>query len=623
MVRDFFIVNYSSMNQQEKTNFFEKAKGKLIAVIGSITKSLNDTRERNKFIRKELPKANEDNKIVQQRLLEHGVEREGELEALIPSPYFNRCVVEFDSGNEEEMYFGKFSFTDEHIYSWITPASSIRFEKVGDVRYVRPDGVTREGILRQKDQYMITDGSIVFLATESIDHERELVYQEYFSKQKKDFILPEIIAQMEKAQDTVIRADHRGPLLISGPAGSGKTTLALHRVAFLAQSPDVSDQFAPASIIVFVQDEGTREYFSQLLPQLGIKGVTITTFVSWAMKVLDLQGYRYAYRYGDTEFKKDTYEFRKYEALHSLRFHKIEKDVYSTLATIYNPFLDKEKSMFSEQKNKKVLDRFDLTILLMLYKKEHGTLTLVQEYYQMAKSGAANKKVGRFPVTYSLMIFDEFQNYLPEQIWLAKGTLDEKNNAVMYIGDMAQQTQFGTIKSWEQAGELIKDTRKVLLDKVYRNTKNILRYIASLGYDVRIAHTLREGERVIEKIVPSRKEEVEYVRSIIQEHSGSVGILAKDFDYLEGFSDLKKMRKSVYVMSMNEAQGVEFDTVCIVGVHQGMFDIEYDGNFAEYIQEKRRVNRDLLYVALTRAMSSLHIVGQCFLKDVVQLDFKT
>ena len=44
--------------------------------------------------------------------------------------------------------------------------------------------------------------------------------------------------QMEKAQDQVIRAHHAGPLVISGPAGSGKTTLALHRVAFLTQSPE-------------------------------------------------------------------------------------------------------------------------------------------------------------------------------------------------------------------------------------------------------------------------------------------------------------------------------------------------------------------------------------------------
>jgi DNA helicase IV len=605
------------MNQQEKIYFYKKAKQTLASVIESIRISLENVHKKNKHLRKELPKINEENKIVQQRLLEHGVERESELESLVPSPYFTRCVVEFDHGKEEEMYFGKFSFTDESIYSWVTPASSIRFEKTGPVHYVRPDGLMREGVLRQKDQYMISDGNIVFLATESINQDRELVYQEYFSNQKKDFILPEIVAQMEKAQDTVIRANHRGPLLISGPAGSGKTTLALHRVAFLAQSPDVSDQFSPTSIIVFVQDKGTQEYFSHLLPQLGIKGVTITTFAQWAMKVLDLQEYSYVYRYGTTESEKDMYEFRKYEALHKLTIEKLDTDIYKTLAKVYELSSPEEQSLFAQQKNEKILDRFDLTILLMLYKKEHGTLTLMQEYYQMAKSGAAKKKIGRFPVSYSLMIFDEFQNYLPEQIRLAKSTLDEKNNAVMYIGDMAQQTQFGTMKDWKEAGEAIKDTRKVILQKVYRNTKNILQYISSLGYQVKISDTLREGESVIEKVLSSQQEEIEYVRSVIQRHSGSVGILAKDSAYLEDFFELKKLRNSVYVMNMNEAQGVEFDVVCIVGIEKDMFNIEYTSAFDKYREEKKRVHKDLLYVALTRAMNSLYIVGTSSLKEVL------
>lgn len=606
------------MNQQEKTSFFNAAKTRLDAVIHVLTVSLQHLREKNTVIRKELPKVNEDNKIVQRTLLEFGKKREDELEVLIGSPYFTRCVVEFENGVKEEMYFGKFSFSDERIYSWITPAASIRFEKIGSVSYVRPDGTKRYGYLCQKDQYMISDGVMVFLATESSHHERELVYQAYFSQQKKDFILPEIVAQMEKAQDTVIRANHRGPLLISGPAGSGKTTLALHRVAFLAQSPDVSDQFVPSSIIVFVQDEGTREYFSHLLPQLGINGVTVITFALWAMRVLGLEGYTYVYRFGDTETEKDTYEFRKYEALNQKLFQKIDTDIYRTLGQIYTTFQSEEERCFARQKKEKVLDRFDLTILLLLFKKEHGSLSLLQEYYHMTKTGAAKKKVGRFPVTYSCIIFDEFQNYLPEQIRLAKSVLDEKNDAVIYIGDMAQQTQFGTVKQWSDAGEHIEETRKVMLQKVYRNTRNILEYIRSIGYSVQLGETLREGAPVTEKIAHSKEEEIAYVQSVIQEQPGTIAILANDRRYLDDFISLAKERPSVYIMTMTEAQGVEFDTVCIVGIHKGMFTVQYDDPFRKYVEEKRRIHKDVLYVALTRAMSSLFVVGRCSLKEVVE-----
>lgn len=602
------------MNQDEKNIIFEKASAKLAETIQVIEKDLSITNKNNAKIKSELPKANEDNKIVQQKLLEHGTTRARELESLIPSPYFMECVVTFDD-DQDDMYFGKFSFTDKNIYSWITPAAAIRFEKPGHVSYIRPDGKKRSGILTKKDQYLITDEKITFLATESIDYERELVYQEYFSNKKEGFILPEIVARMEKAQDTVIRANHRGPFLISGPAGSGKTTLALHRVAYLAQSPDVSDQFKPTSIIVFVQDEGTRDYFSHLLPQLGIKGVTITTFAHWAMKVLDLQDYTYEFRFGETEKEKDTYEFKKFEALKNLQHQNIDKDIYTTLQKIYTSFSEREKELLEEQSKNKILDRFDLTILTTLYKKQHGRITLIQDFYKLAKKGAATKKTGRFPITYSLIIFDEFQNYLPEQIMLAKSTLEESNNAVMYIGDMAQQTQFGTISDWSEARESIKEDRKVLLQKVYRNTKHILEYIQSIGYDIQIDESLRTGEPVIEHIIDSKQKEIEYVRSLAQKETGSIGVLAKEKSYLDDFPT--DLGEHIHLMSMNEAQGVEFDVVCIVGVNENMFTVKLDEEFTKYAEQKKRIHKDLLYVALTRAMNSLHILGNSKLKNVI------
>lgn len=603
------------MKNQTKHSFFELAKVTLEKKIQALESALNSLIARNNKIKENLPKENFDNKVAQQRLLEHGVERTRELEALAPSPYFTHCKVEFDGG-VDDMYFGKFSLSEESIYSWITPASSLRFEKPGNVSYVRPDGTQKKGILLQKDQYMITDGKIVFLATESREHERELIYQEYFSNQKKDFVLPEIVAQMEKAQDTVIRANHRGPLVISGPAGSGKTTLALHRVAYLAQSPDVSDKFPASSILVFVQDEGTKEYFSHLLPQLGIKGVHIKTFASWAFDVLGIKGYTYVYRFGNSEKEKDEYEFLKFEVLGSLSFAQWHVDVYQTLEQVYGSFTD--SPLFAEQRKKRVLDRFDITILLTIYKKAYGRITLEQEYYQTKKKNEVVRKRGRFPITYSLIIFDEFQNYLPEQIRIAKSTLDGSYNAVMYVGDMAQQTQFGTIRAWEQIEESVSASRQVMLHKVYRNTRQILEYIASLRYDITVGENVRNGEEVVEKQFASKDEETAFVKKAVEAHDGTVGILAKNVEDLKRFESLVRLRDDVHIFSIHEAQGVEFDMVCLVGVSEKMFETNYSERYGRYKQEKQQVNKDLLYVGLTRAMNNLCVTGSALLSDIVQ-----
>ena len=71
-------------------------------------------------------------------------------------------------------------------------------------------------------------------------------------------------------------------------------------------------------------------------------------------------------------------------------------------------------------------------------------------------------------------------------------------------------------------------------------------------------------------------------------------------------------------MTMASSQGVEFDTVCIVGIDNDLFLIKNTNNFPEsYIEEKKRINRDLLYVALTRAISNLHIIGTCTITSLM------
>jgi len=70
-------------------------------------------------------------------------------------------------------------------------------------------------------------------------------------------------------------------------------------------------------------------------------------------------------------------------------------------------------------------------------------------------------------------------------------------------------------------------------------------------------------------------------------------------------------------MTMNEAQGVEFDIVCIVGISKEVFAVDYDEKYSGLVDEKKRINRDLLYVALTRAISQLHILGKCSLSEVL------
>ena len=218
-----------------KEKILSQARECLAVSCVNIKNSLSETKKMLKRSEERFSSLSYADQMVERIVISNNKKRIGELKHLEGSPYFVRCDVLFDINDKEtSIYFAKFGFNQEDIYSWVAPASVMRFENPGDVEYKRPDGVIQKIRLLRKDQYMIVDGKIKFLSSESIDAPRELVYEEYFSTQKTGFILPEIVAQMEKAQDQVIRAYHIGPFLISGPAGSGKTTLALHRVAYLA-----------------------------------------------------------------------------------------------------------------------------------------------------------------------------------------------------------------------------------------------------------------------------------------------------------------------------------------------------------------------------------------------------
>lgn len=595
------------MKEDLKEQLIQTLKNNIALTRENIRQAVEIKEKRDLVMSKEIHKLGGGDQIAQRALLVYNRKYVRELQDLYPSPYFARTDFENNNGEKKTLYFAKFSFPEEGIYSWVTPVATLRFENPGLTSYVRPDGTSQKGVITKKDQYLIAEGQLLFFATESINAPRELVFQEKFTRKKTGFVLPEVVEQMEKAQDQIVRASYQGPLVISGPAGSGKTTLALHRVAYLIQSPESADLFTPDKVLVLVQDNGTKNYFSQLLPELGIHGIEIQTFADWALAILGLKNFSYVLGYGEGWREKTLYEYAKLQALRSKPEIKYSKNIYTGLTKIYELYFDVDsKKLWQKQKANKVLDRFDLTILLQAYQKAKGRFFLEKEYFEELQSGAYRKRKGVFPAEYNLLIVDEFQNYLPEQLALFRSCLNIKTESVVYVGDLAQQTQLGTIREFKQIDQRMEAGRLVALQKVYRNTKQTLQYIQNLGFKVSIPDFLKEGKEVVVKKLGSVVAEIDYIKQIVGKSNETIiGILAKEKTYLEPFT-VEFSDKNIFCLSFQESQGVEFDIVFIVGPTE----ITVDSSLPTEIQpEIAKIQTDLYYVALTRAMSELYVLG--------------
>jgi superfamily I DNA/RNA helicase len=285
----------------------------------------------------------------------------------------------------------------------------------------------------------------------------------------------------------------------------------------------------------------------------------------------------------------------------------------------------------------------------MIFKKHKEKLKIESESNRVMRMGKIVKHTRVDVLDYSLVVVDEFQNYLPEQLQLFKSCVSSKTESIIYVGDLSQKIQHGTIKKWEDFSESIALDRQIRLHKVYRNTKQILEYARGLGYKVEIPEALKEGPVVQEKVFEESGSDrdadtkvFEYVEHILKNKSAekSIGILSFNSELLaklkERFKDVgadaidsvdaadvaastATSITGVKFLTIAESQGVEFDIVCLVGVSNEMFSLaQRYSTHPSFKEEKYQIYKDLLYIALTRSMNEMHVAGTCRLKDVLE-----
>ncbi|WP_124727610.1 RNA polymerase recycling motor HelD [Staphylospora marina] len=196
------------------------------------------------------------------------------------SPWFGR--IDFRESGEtetERIYLGISSFRDEEtdeflVYDWRAPISSLYYDAApGPVSFTTPGG-TVSGELKLKRQYVIRSGKIVSLFDTGVTIGDELL-QEVLGRQS-DVRMKNIVSTIQKEQNRIIRSERARLLIVQGAAGSGKTSTALQRVAWLLYR--YRGSLTADQIVLFSPNPMFNAYISTVLPELGEENTKQLTF---------------------------------------------------------------------------------------------------------------------------------------------------------------------------------------------------------------------------------------------------------------------------------------------------------------------------------------------------------
>ncbi len=216
-------------------------------------------------------------------------QREG-LEAIRQKPYFARIHFQKENEPAEKLYIGKTSLFDREtqepiIVDWRSPVANVYYDgRLGDLTY-EVNGEEHEGHLFSKRQYKIEKGRLLEIRDIDLTTNDELLQEALAGK--ADVRLTEIVSTIQAEQNEVIRAHLKQPILVQGAAGSGKTTIALHRISYFLYT--MGEHFRAQDLMILAPNKLFIDYIADVLPELGVGQICQTTFAEYVQNATHIK----------------------------------------------------------------------------------------------------------------------------------------------------------------------------------------------------------------------------------------------------------------------------------------------------------------------------------------------
>lgn len=572
------------------------------------------------------------------------------------NPYFGRFDFKADSENELKSYYiGIGHLRDENsenlVYDWRADISSLYYDDIlGRTAYTCPEGEIK-GELSLKRQFKIEQGVMKYYIDSNLVIDDNILMEELSKNSSAK--MHDIVSTIQKEQNTLIRNNELKNVIVQGVAGSGKTSVAMHRVSYLLYK--YRKTLKNEDILILSPSELFADYINEVLPSLGDDKPFTTTFSTMAKKLLgqsyisreqlldklitsgsqkDFENIAIKYSF---EFLEDFKNFLNNDIcnlfmpktmvfgnlvieeteLREIYYNKLKNlPIYKRIEVIAEHIVDlfnvpRPKNVDFYNRAKKLLyNKMITTDCVRIYNIFLRSVELdeIQEVtaYDIAQILLIKENLFGFDHNYDAkyVVVDEMQDYSPchfylfEKLWRCPK---------MYLGDINQSIDKNLSKDY--LGLLSKEIRAKVyyLNKSYRSTIQISKFSQKI-LGKKVANNVnRNGAEVkfyttkntVKKIESIMKLHPDKTICVICKDMKEIRDLQKESKILASFEVLdeeKEMTDSKNLMStIINSKGVEFDVVII--------PFSSDENYHS------ELDRNLLYVASTRALHNLYFIS--------------
>ncbi|AHJ98432.1 hypothetical protein Hsw_2837 [Hymenobacter swuensis DY53] len=663
--------------EQEEREYLEEIKEKLTLAVRRVDDAVkqfsSELRQKKQYIHEHQSGMDEADMVAADQSInrmaltgEGAVARKRRLLKLVQSPYFGR--LDFGPKNQAvaPVYIGVHSFFDEQqrqnlVYDWRAPISSLFYDfELGEASYATPSG-TIHGRIELKRQYKIRDGRLEFLLDSDVNIHDDVLQQEL--AKSSDDKMKNIVATIQRDQNAVIRNEEATVMIIQGVAGSGKTSIALHRIAFLLYR--YRETIAAKDILIISPNKVFADYISNVLPELGEEHLPEMGMEELAADLLENR-YQFQTFFDQVAALLEHHNAAFIERIRFKSSFEFLSQLNQYLLHIENTYFTVKElrvgrtvvpAAFIQQKFRTyhrvpLLKRFALVANDVrayvrdaagrkLTGQEKGTIgealprmfrlhnvaDLYRDFYRWIGRPELLKFNQGQPLEYAdvfaliylrirleglpgydhvkHLLIDEMQDYTPVQYAVLSRLFHCRKTI---LGDVSQTVNPYSASSAETIERVFPQADVVRLYRSYRSTVEITAFAQRITPNPNIIPLERHGPEPTVTRCTTQQEELQAIRQLLADFPGSgnqsLGIICKTLQQAEQVYEALQA-PGVYLLTDESTKFKEGVIITTAHLAKGL---EFDAvivPFASSRNYKTEVDRSMLYVACTRAMHQL------------------